>query len=120
MLRISVARKRRPTSPLNPFYGYPAELIAEWCGVSVGTAEHYKAGRRKPSTPVLRLFRLYRDRKVLGDEWSEYRVIDGRIFGPDGKSIRPVDIALSSLLWQALSERDPNGYYALLERAAHL
>ena len=112
-----MGRKRIPTSPASPFYGYPAEVIAEWCGVSVGTAEHYKAGRRKPPTPVLRLFRLYRDGKVLGREWDEYKIVNGNLFGPDGKRTRPVDIALMGLVWQALAENDPESYHEILEKA---
>jgi hypothetical protein len=34
---------------LNMFYGYPTELIAEWCCVAVSTAFAYKSGRLKPS-----------------------------------------------------------------------
>ncbi len=109
-----MGRKRIPTSPLSLFYGYPAELIAEWCGVSVGTAEHYKAGRRKPPTPVLRLIRLYRDGKVLGREWEDYRIVDERLFGPDGKHIRPNDIVLWQLGWQLLADKYPDKYHALL------
>lgn len=112
-----MARKRRPTSPLNPFYGYPAELIAEWCGVSVGTAEHYKAGRRKPPTPVLRLFRLYRDRKVLGDEWADYRVVGENLVGPDGRNITPSHLAMWSIVWQLLAEKDPQSYHSLFRGA---
>lgn len=112
-----MGRKRIPTSPASPFYGFPAEVIAEWCGVSVGTAKHYKAGRRKPPTPVLRLFRLYRDGSVLGEEWAGYRVVDGKMFGPDGRFIRPSDIALMGLVWQALAEKNPESYFAILENA---
>jgi hypothetical protein len=111
-----VGRKRIPTSPASPFYGYPAEVIAEWCGVSVGTAAHYKAGRRKPPTPVLRLFRLYRDGKVLGKEWDGYNVSGEKLFGPNSRHVRPSDIALTGLVWQALAEKDPESYYALLEK----
>ena len=50
---------------LNLFYGYPAELIAEWCAVSRKTAELYKRGVRKPSRQALRLFCLHRDGKIL-------------------------------------------------------
>jgi hypothetical protein len=114
-----VGRKRTPTSPANPFYGYPAELIAEWCGVSIGTAEHYKAGRRKPPTPVLRLFNLLRHQKVLlGEDWEGYRCAKGKIYGPDGKSVRPTDIALIGILWQALAEADNNRYHEILKMAA--
>lgn len=112
-----MGRKRIPTSPASPFYGYPAEVIAEWCGVSVGTAEHWKAGRRPPSRSALRLFRLYRDGKILDDDWSEYRIVKGKLFGPDGRTVRPSDIVLMGLVWQALAEKDPEGYYALLENA---
>ena len=113
-----MGRKRIPTSPASPFYGFPAEVIAEWCGVSIGTAEHYKAGRRKPPTPVLRLFRLYRDGKILDDDWQEYKVVDGKLFGPDGRHVRPSDIALMGLVWQALAEKDPESFYAILDRAS--
>lgn len=51
--------------------GSSAELIAEWCGVSIGTAEHYNVRRRKAPTPVLRLFNLLRHQKVLpGEDWE--------------------------------------------------
>ena len=111
-----LGRKKRPTSPANPFYGYPAELIAEWCGVSVGTAEHYKAGRRRPPTPVLRLFRLYRDGKVLDEDWNDYRVVKGALYGRDGKPVRPSDVVLIGLLWQALAAVDSDSYMELLQR----
>ena len=111
-----MGRKRIPTSPASPFYGFPAEVIAEWCGVSVGTAEHYKAGRRKPPTTVLRLFRLYRDGKVLDDDWREYKIVKGKLFGPDGRSVRPSDIVLMGLVWQALAEKDSESYFAILEQ----
>ena len=96
--RQRVGRKRIPTSPASPFYGYPAEVIAEWCGVSVGTAEHYKAGRRKPPTPVLRLFRLFRDGKVLGRDWNGYKVDSEKLFGPDGRPITAAQLSHFSLV----------------------
>ena len=101
---------------LSPFYGYPATEIAAWCGVSVGTAEHWKKGRRSPSRSALRLFRLYRDGKVLDDNWEDYKVVDGALYGPDGRPIRPSHLALYGLVWQALAEKDPDSYFALLER----
>jgi hypothetical protein len=112
-----VSRKRIPTSPASPFYGYPAEVIAEWTGVSVGSAAHFKAGRRTPPTPVLRLFRQHRDGKVLGKQWEGYKIVGGKMFGPDGRIVRPSDIALMGLIWQALAEKDPESYYAILDKA---
>lgn len=112
-----MGRKRIPTSPLSPFCGFPAELIAEWCGVSVGTAEHYKAGRRKPPTPVLRLFRLYRDGKVLGQEWDGYKVHKEKLFGPDGHFVTDSHISHLAQVCQLLAEEDPDSYDALLKQS---
>ena len=111
--------KRKRSSKLSSFYGYPAKLIANWCGVSVGTAEHYKGGRRKPPTPVLRLFRLFRDEKVLGRDWEGYRVIGDKIFSPDGRFVKPSHIELQGLLWQALADASPAKYHELLKKAAN-
>ena len=66
------------------FYGYPAELIARWCGVSVRTAERWKRGERKPSTTAVKLFELYRSRRVLGTEWDGWLVKDNLIVDPEG------------------------------------
>ena len=113
----SVGRKRIQTSPASPFYGYPAEVIAEWCGVSIGTAKHYKAGRRKPPTPVLRLFRLYRDGKVLGKRWDQYKVVDEKLFGPDGRFVIEAHISHLAMVCQMLAEKDPDGYAALIKKS---
>lgn len=111
------SKSKQLKSSLNPFYGYPAPIIAEWCGVSVGTAEHWKAGRRRPSRAALRLFRLYRDGKVLDEAWTDYRVVKGELFGLDGRPIRPSHLVLYGLMWQALADKDPDCYFALLRRA---
>ncbi len=87
--------------------------------MSVGTAEHYKAGRRKPPTPVLRLFRHFRDQKILGKAWDDYRVIEDKIYGPDGRYVRPSDIALMGLIWQALADAAPEKYHEILKIAAN-
>lgn len=111
-----MGRKRIPTSPASPFYGYPAEVIAEWCGVSVGTAEHYKAGRRKPPTPVLRLFRLYRDGKVLGHEWDGYKIVGDKLFLPDGRFATSTHIAHLSLMCHIVAEKHAERYKAIIAR----
>ena len=54
--------RKRPTPLL--FYGYPVELIADWCAASRHTAYLYKIGARKPSKQALRLFVLNRDGRV--------------------------------------------------------
>ena len=83
-------REPRPLGPrtvLTIFYGYPAELVAHWCGVSVATARLYKRGKRKPSRTVTRLFLLHRERQVLGPEWRGWIVKADGIVDPDGNEI---------------------------------
>ena len=72
-LAMPRARRIRPT-PL-VFYGYPDELIADWCAVSRHTAYLYKIGARKPSRQALRLFVLNRDGRVLDDTWKGWPYI---------------------------------------------
>jgi hypothetical protein len=67
------------------FYGYPVELIADWCAVSQHTAYLYKIGARKPSKQALRLFVLNRDGRVLGDIWKDWAVHRDKLVDPDGK-----------------------------------
>ena len=113
-----MSHKRVPTSPANPFYGYPAAVIAALCGVSIGTAAHYKSGRRKPPTPTLRLFCLYRDGRVLGKEWDGYKIHQDKLFGPDSRHVTAAHIAHLALVCQTLAEKDPVGYQHLLEAHA--
>ncbi len=87
--------------------------------MSVGIAQHYKAGRRKPPTPVLRLFRLYHDGKVLGKPWACYRVVGEKLFGPDGKYVTANNLVLHGLLWQALADANQEKYFELLRIASH-
>jgi hypothetical protein len=69
------------------FDGYPAELIAEWCAVSVKTAELYKAGSRKPSRQALRLFALFRDGRVLAGAWRDCCVRGDRLIDPEDQGL---------------------------------
>ena len=84
--RILTRPRGRPRKheQLNMFYGYPAELIAEWCSVARSTAYAWKTGSLKPSKPAARLFRLHRDRMVLNPEWKGWSVTRNAIVDPDG------------------------------------
>lgn len=98
--------KVRPTA----FYGYPAELIAEWCGVSLKTARLYKAGHRKPSLQALRLFTLHRDGKVLGRDWRGFRVEGPYLRDPAGYRARTSQLEHWNVLiqWAAtVAAKDP-------------
>jgi len=66
------------------FYGFPADLIAEWCCVALSTAFAYKSGRLKPSKPAAKLFRLHRDRMVLTPEWRGWVVTQNAVVDPEG------------------------------------
>lgn len=66
------------------FYGYPAELVSEWCCVSLRTARLYKSGEKRPSKQAAKLFLLHRDRRVLTTGWRDWIVKDGAIVDPDG------------------------------------
>lgn len=115
---LRIANKRRPSSAANPFYGYTAKVIAEVCGVSIGTAEHYKAGRRKPPTPTLRLFCLHRDGKVLSDKaWKRYKIVQEKLFLPNGRFVTESHILYLELMCQMLKEADPEGYEVVTRTA---
>lgn len=68
------------------FYGYPAELVAEWCGVSVRTAQRWKDGRSRPPRLALRLFTLHAERRVLGKEWDGWLINRETLVDPEGNS----------------------------------
>lgn len=74
-------------SSLNPFYGYPAELIGVWCCVSPRTAARWKAGTARPSPAHLKLFRLHRDRQVLEMSWKGWAVVGDALVDPEGASL---------------------------------
>ena len=62
----------RKNEKLDIFYGYPAELVAEWYCVAISTAHVYKTGRLTPSKPAAKLFRLHRDRMVPTRKWRAW------------------------------------------------
>lgn len=114
---------RNPIAPLSMFYGYSAEEIAQWCGVSIKTAELYKSGARKPSRAALRLFSLHRDGRVLGNDWRGWSVRNGKLVDPDGHGTSRGQLMGYAMILQwvaAVAIRDPETaeqYYELLRRA---
>jgi hypothetical protein len=69
-----MGRRREPAPPniSEVFLGYPPELVAEICAVSVGTARQYKRGTRSPSPPAMRLWELYISGRIMPDSWVQY------------------------------------------------
>jgi hypothetical protein len=115
----------RKVTYLSPFYGYPPKLIADWCGVSVQTARAYKNGSKRPSRAAMKLFRLYRESKVLGEEWDGWAVDAKSIVDPDGNATTRSQLMAYWIIMQyayeaARIDQDTpwaDGLRALLQRA---
>ena len=72
---------------LNPFYGFPSFLIADWCCVTKRTARRWKDGTLRPSPGHLRLFKLHADRRVLShQDWDGWVVRDNVLVDPENQS----------------------------------
>jgi Putative ATPase subunit of terminase (gpP-like) len=109
-----------PVLKFSVFQGYPAELIAQWCGVDPATAALWKQNKRKASRQALRLFTLHRDGRILGDAWRGWAVRDGQIFDPDGNGTTEPQLRGYWIMMQyaaELARRDPqeqDRFFALL------
>jgi hypothetical protein len=112
-----------PIVKFSIFHGYPPQIIAEWCGVSLATAKLYKSGRRKASRAVLRLFTLHRDGRVLGSAWKGWKASKDAITDPDGNTTSVAQLRMYFFVMQyasALAARDPAtqaDWYAMLQQA---
>lgn len=103
--------------PLSIFYGYPPELIAQWCGVSVATARRWKNGGAVPR-PALRLFALHRDGKVLDEHWVGWRAHGDTLTDPEGNTTTQSQLRAYALIMQYaadLARRDPEAQREFLE-----
>lgn len=101
-----------------PFYGYPAELIADWCGVSVRTAARWKSGISQPSPSAIKLFELHRDRRVLGKEWEGWLVNQATLVDPEGNSTTQGQLRAYAHVYALCRELSRNDEFAkgLLDR----
>jgi hypothetical protein len=94
----------RKVTYLSPFYGYSPKLIASWCGVSVQTARSYKNGSKRPSRSVMRLFRLHRELRVLGEAWEGWQIRDEGIVDPDGNLTTRTQLSAYWIIMQFAAE----------------
>lgn len=96
--------RRRRVTFLSPFYGYPPEIISAWCCVSVRTARACKNGSKRPSRPVMRLFRLHQELRVLTDEWEGFKVTPKGILDPAGNMTHPNQLEHFCLIMQCAAK----------------
>ena len=84
---------------LTAFYGYPAEIVARWCAVSLDTA------------------------KLYGDEWHGWAAREGKLIDPEGNSTTQAQLRAYWIVMQyaaELARRDRADYdlfQTLLRRA---
>lgn len=86
------------------FYSYPDWWIAQVCAVHIQTARHWKAGVREPGKTALKLWRLHRDGKILGDEWAGFAVRGGNLVDPEGHETSQAQLRAWPFVWQLAAE----------------
>lgn len=82
------------------FCGFPPALIAKWCSVTVEEATEWKEGRSTPSSSALALFCLYRDEKVLTDEFKNFIVRRGELVPLNGRGFSPAQLEAYELVYK--------------------
>ena len=111
---MSVNKPRYATAAL--FYGFPATLIAEVLCVTRQTASHFKSGIRRPGPTSLRLWTLYHNGRILGDEWDGWQARDGALFDPEGHRTTQPQLRAYAYVWdlaRELARGDPIATEAL-------
>jgi hypothetical protein len=87
------------------FYGYPGELVARVCRVSLQSAYHYKSGIRKPSPQVQRLWELYVAGRIVPESWQGFRFgEDDVLYDLEDKPLTVRALSTYSIVWQLLHE----------------
>jgi hypothetical protein len=115
----------RKSSTLTMFYGYPAEVVAEWCAVKLSTACAYKSGRLKPGASVVKLFKLHAERRVLTAQWAGWLVKPDAIVDPEGNETTRNLLRMYRMMLQYAhdlarrtgDEREIERYYEILKAA---
>jgi hypothetical protein len=108
------------------FYGYPPELIAQWCAVSPGTAARWKAGTTKPTRQALKLFGLFANELVLTPDFRRFRIRKNALVDPQGQKLSVSQLEQYQVLLQFTAEvaqrsrdsADVDRYYALLQQVS--
>jgi hypothetical protein len=115
-----VARSGVVSSAL--FFGTPVKEIAEICAVSLRTAYRWKTGQAYPPPTALKLFLLYRDRRVLGEAWEGWLINRDTLVDPEGNATTQPQLRAYALNYQLLRELTRNDPAArdLLEKYSRI
>lgn len=101
----SVAQSTKPRYASRAlFHGFPATLIAGVLGCTQQTAYHFKSGIRRPGATALRLWTLYHNGRILGDEWNGWQARDGVLFDPEGHRTTQPMLRAYAYVWQLARE----------------
>ena len=101
-------RLLKKPSVLNMFYGYPAELVAAWCCISIQTAHRYKLNTLKPSQQSVALFRLHADKRIVPRDWVGWKFHDGKLFNAEDVPLTRAQLEAYQFVYQLASTRAPN------------
>lgn len=74
-------------------HGLTAEALAGLCGVHIATARRWRRGETVPA-PVARLIELAQHGALglLDQAWRDWRLVRGRLCGPDGFNFSPGEV----------------------------
>lgn len=104
-------RLLKKPSVLNMFYGYPAELVAQWCCISIQTAHKYKLNTLKPSKQSVALFRLHADKRIIPRDWEGWAFHDGKLFNPQEVPLTQAQLEAYQYIYKLASEYAPERVY---------
>lgn len=78
--------------------GLTREAAAEILGVGLRTIGAWETGQASPSYAAFKLLRVYAQGEFIDPAWSGYRLVRGVLVTPEGRELRPQDMAWMSLL----------------------
>lgn len=98
-------RKSQNVIQFNEFYGTPAAMIAAWCAVDIKTAQRWKRGTQRPTKSHLKLFQLYRERRVLDPElWPGWVVKGNVLVDPENHETTQSQLRAYALVYMLCQE----------------
>jgi hypothetical protein len=97
--------------PSHPsFYGVPAEIISDLCGVTLRQARAYKRGTAQPHSSVIQLVTLYAEGRILGDAFAGWQARGADLVDPEGRRTSQSMLRAYAFVWQLareLARHDP-------------